>query len=274
MAKIFLFLFLCILTVSAEEPPRVIIDETRYADLLEDPYSRRILGVIFHVENGVGAYRFTEDEQADRRWFDERGAKAFPVLLEVQKREPSPVDSPKSPEAWHGMIRTRRILGWISHFPEGEFQPFVEEVRRQMLLVKELPNRDYIQSHFLREVFNLLAQKGDESDIPRMEKFLDDEDVGNRDNARASIAKLRARLDAEKAGQTAPAKDGPSSNQRVQAVDPDGNLLPPTPGNAAAMDTRIPLWLKWAISLLVVAGIFWHWRSRAKGKSKDGPAVK
>ena len=268
-------LFLGLITAaSPAEPSRVPIDEQRYVDLLEDPYARRILSVIFHVGNGAGAYQFTEDERVDRRWFDEQGPKAFPVLLEVLKREPSPVESPKSIDAWHGMIRTREILGWISHFPDGEFQPFVEEVRRQMRLVKGLPNQDYIQSHFLREVFELLARKGDATDIASMEEYLHDEDVGNRDNARASMAKLRARLDAEKAGQPAPDKDDPPSNQRVQALDPGGNSLPPTPGNAAATKTRFPPWLKWAISLLVVGGIFWHWRWRAKGKSTGGRGTK
>lgn len=276
MAKFFSFLFLLSFLAAdvAEELPRVIVDEQRYSDLMEDPYARRILGVIFHVGNGAGAYQFTEEERADRRWFDEQGPKAFPVLLEVLKREPSPVDAPKSIEAWQGMIRTRQILGWISHFPDGEFQPFVEEVRRQMRLVKGLSNQDYIQSHFLREVFELLAREGDASDIAHMEEYLHDEDVGNRDNARASIAKLKARLEAEKAGQPAPPKDHSLADQLASPGNPGGVPTTGSSGKATPLEQGFPLWLKWAVSLLVVAGVFWHWRWRAKGRSKEARSAK
>ncbi len=275
MARI-LALLLLLCTVGraiAEDAPRVIIDEKRYADLLDKPYYSRILRVVFH--RGYGhAVRLTEEEQADRRWFDEQGAKAFPVLLEVIKREPSPVDSPSSPEAWHGMARSRLILSWTNHFPEGEFQPLVEEVRRQVARLKGFRSPLWGHLQYLEEAFEFLAIRGDESDIPLMEKFLDDEAVGNRDSARGGIAKLKIRLEAEKAKQT--------SSPQVEAVtskgaNPDasgGNSAIESPGNASPPEKSVPLWLRWVLSFLVLAGVFWHWRWRAKRKNAVGGATK
>ena len=259
----------------SEDPPRVRIDQQRYADLLEDPYARRILGVIFHVGRGDGNYRFTLEEEADKKWFDAEGTKTFPVLLEVLKREPSPLDSPAPPYAWLGVQMQRDILGLVKRSPEGDLQPFVEETRRQIARWIGFPSTGkHTLVQLLSEGFDLLAQEGDESDIALIGQFVEDGNPGTREIALGNIKLLKARFEAEKAGQPAPDKVDPPSNQRVQAFDPGGNSLPPTPGNAAATKTRFPPWLKWAISLLVAAGIFWHWRWRVNTKRPRGSGTK
>ena len=271
MAKIFCSIFFLVSVAASisQEPSRIMIDKERYGDLLENPYARRILGVIFHVGYGHGAYRFTEEEYTEMRWFDEQGPKAFPVLLEVLKREPTPVAEPNSITAWHALSRSRLILGWISHFPEGDFWPFVEVVRVQILRLKGLQNKDYLQSNFFREAFDLLAREGDESDILLMEQFLDDEDVGNRDNSRASIAKLKARLAAEKALKENSPELEPS---KFTSAASDASIAAPDAKSSPATlysYESLPFWAALVCATLLLGGIVWYWKSKGPRMRKN-----
>ena len=64
-------------------------------------------------------------------WSREQGVKAFPVLLEVFTREPTQQEDASANE-WGGVKIKQNILYWVKDFPDGDSQPFVEEVRRQL----------------------------------------------------------------------------------------------------------------------------------------------
>ena len=267
MIKYFIFLIsLGLFSVaSSAESPRVRIDEQRYADLLEDPYARRILGVIFQVGRGDGNYRFTPEEQADNEWFTAQGAKAFPVLLEVFKREPSPLDTPAPPYAWLGVQMQRDILGLVKRPPEGDLQPFVEETRRQITRWIGFPSSGkHTLVQFLSEGFELLAMKGDASDVALMEKFTDDGNPGTREIALGNIRLLKARLEAEKAfkkNTSAPESSKPTSAAGDASIAaPDGK---PAPATSAAYE-GLPLWAALVCATLLLGGIFWYWKSKGK----------
>ncbi len=262
MARILaLVLLLCVVAQAlAEDPPRVVIDQQRYADLLQKQYDRRILGVIFHVGRGHGAYRYTEEEYAEMRWFHEQGPKAFPVLLEVIKREPSPLDSPTEPLAWHGVQTRRDILGWVKQFPSGDLEPFLKEIRLQIGKWSEFPSKgEHTLAQFLSEGFDLLADHGNESDVALMEQFSENENPGIREIAMGNIKILKARLEAERNKQPAEPKEDAVAGHKAQRLDADGSLVTkPSGGDRTVDESSTSSW--WLILVVVGAaaiGLLW-----------------
>lgn len=210
MFKIAMVLLLSCLSLSGhpEEVANYIIDEDRYEDLLDNSFNRRFLTIFFHPGANHGGYIYTESEKNEIKWAQKEGEKAFPLLLEVFKREPIPGDG-ASPEQWRGVTIRQNILYWLKDFPGGDPQPFVEEIRHQLpeWSERQIANHD-THTGFIREALDLLARKGDAADIPLIEAFLHDVNRNNKHSAESSLIKLKERLTSKTAPQNTNPRGG------------------------------------------------------------------
>jgi hypothetical protein len=172
-----------------------IHNEKRYEDLLVDPFNKRLLSIILDPRSYDGPNSgFTMINHNEIVWCREQGVKAFPMLLEVLKREPTP-NAGDHGKIWRSVDFKEHVLCFIKIFPGGDTKPFVEEVRRQLpqWSERQIPNHD-AHTAFIREALDLLAREGDESDIPLMELFLNDANRNNRHYAQISLTKIKKRF--------------------------------------------------------------------------------
>lgn len=184
-----------------------IHNEKRYEDLLGDPFTKRFLSIMLDPRSYGGPSGYAVLNNNEFIWCREQGADAFPILLEVLKREPNP-GKEDSGEIWNSLIYKRAVLNWVRDFPEGDPQPFVEEVRRQLPVwtERQIANHD-THTGFIREALDLLAREGDESDIPLIESFLEDVNRNNKHNAQMSLTKLKERLASEPERKSRPPRE-------------------------------------------------------------------
>lgn len=179
-----------------------IHNEKRYEDLLGDPFNKRFLSIMLDPRSYDGPNSgFTVINLDEITWCREQGIKAFPILLEVLKREPSP-NAGDHGEIRHSVVFKEHVLYYIKAFPEGDTRPFLEEVRRQLPLWSERQIPDPAAHTFIRQALDLLAREGDQSDIPLIESFLSDVDRNNKHNAQTSLTKLKERLSKESENKT------------------------------------------------------------------------
>lgn len=189
-----------------------IHNEKRYEDLLVDPFNKRLLSIILDPRSYDGPNSgFTMINHNEIVWCREQGVKAFPMLLEVLKREPTP-NAGDHGKIWRSVDFKEHVLCFIKIFPGGDTKPFVEEVRRQLpqWSERQIPNHD-AHTAFIREALDLLAREGDKSDIPLIESFLNDVNQMNKHSAQTSLTKIKKRL--------ASGSEGESRSPRAQKYD-------------------------------------------------------
>ena len=76
-------------------------------------------------------------------WFEKQRTKLFPVLIKVLRRESSrQVD--EKPEQWRSVEKKEHALSMAVNFSEGDFEPFLEEVRLQLpeWVERQISNHD------------------------------------------------------------------------------------------------------------------------------------
>lgn len=233
-------------------------DESLYADLLNDPFKKRFLEIFYHPGINHGGYIFSNDEKEEIEWSEKQGTKAFPVLLEILKREPNPVDNSDS-EGWSSLQKKKHVLYWVEAFPEGDAEPFVEEVRRQLPILNEIKIGTH-DSHtgFIGESLNLLARRGKNSDVTLIESFLDDVNRNNRLHAVRSLEKLKNRLNQtqrDKRNQTKSSSITPKNKQSKSSF-------------SSSQDNEKPAnWIYWMLGVLILGGVGMLAWSGRKGSS-------
>jgi len=263
MYRIIIILLLSCLVLAAhhDNDTQHRVNEARYKDLLEDPFNKRFISIFFHPGANHGGYIFTDEEKKEITWSQNQEIKAFPVLLEILKREPNP-NKDDSGDIWNSLVFKKSVLTWVRVFSEGDSRPFVEEIRRQL---PEWLDRQIVihDSHtgFIRAALDLLAREGDESDITLIESFLEDANSNNKHNAKKSLKKLKDRLAKEK--ETSEIRN--HRKKRRDPIDADNkinNSSVSSNSSEPASTTEIggeSLWSKWLIMLtvfLVLSGVF------------------
>ena len=167
-----------------------------YADLLDENENEKFLRVFLDPQVFHGGAVFSPERQAEITWAKNQQEEIFPILLEILKREANGTE--KNDHFWYGVERKMHLLYWVLKRPDGDPQPFVEEIRRQLpeWSDRQIANHD-THTGFIREALDLLAREGDESDIPLIESFLEDVNGNNKHNAEKSLTKLKDRLAVE-----------------------------------------------------------------------------
>jgi len=167
-------------------------DIERYTDFWGDKNSQRFLRVMLDVGYGHAMQRPQEDWE-DMDWAWEQKEKAFPLLLEILRREPN--ENKTAPELeWTNISRKGYAIEYVLSHPEGDLKPFVKEARKQLPYWLERKVTSGMNSIFIGEALELLSTKGDASDIPLIEGFLEDPNRNNRSYARKNLAVLKERL--------------------------------------------------------------------------------
>jgi hypothetical protein len=176
------------------------VDKKLYGDLLQDKQNERFLKIFFFTAHG-DIISLSDYQWGELDWANAQKEIAFPVLLEVLKREKS-IDYSDQGDICTGIIRKQALLGFVKKNPQGDPQAFLNEVRRQ-LPEWNLPEWQFakhdMHTGFIREALDLLAREGDASDIPLIESFLDDVNGMNKESAQKNLTKLNERLAAEAA---------------------------------------------------------------------------
>lgn len=175
-------------------------DKKIYGELLHDQEKERFLKVFLNTAHG-DLISLTDDQWAELDWANAQKELAFPVLLEVLKREKD-IDYTARAGPWKGIIRKEALLGFVKKNPQGDPKAFLQEVRQQLpqwtLSERKFANHD-MHTGFIRAALELLAREGDESDIPLIESFLNDVNGNNKESAQKNLTKLNERLAAEAA---------------------------------------------------------------------------
>jgi len=182
-------------------------NKQRYEDLWNDEHNVKFLKVF--LDPGYGHAKQRSPEEWEKiNWVREQGDKAFPILLEMLRREPND-DLKMLPHPWIGVERKMHVLSWVLRHPNGDQMPFVDEVRRQLpeWAERQIANHD-THTGFIREALKLLARVGDESDVPLIESFLDDVNRNNKHYAERSLASLKERLARESTKRDRPTRNG------------------------------------------------------------------
>lgn len=241
-------------------------DKKLYGDMLHDQEWERFLKVFLNTAHGdlmsLTDYQFDEYD-----WANSLKERAFPILLEVLKREKN-VDYDNQGNIFNGIMRKEALLSFAKKNPQGDLQPFVEEVRRQLpeWLLPEWQNKNDTYTGFIRAALDLLARKGDESDIPLIESFLNDLNGNNRESAKKSLTKLNERLAleaAEKSRVQHGFNSDPLGSRNSTTAPKQEN---PSPENLAK---EKKLGLPKIISGLVLLGIFALLLNIYKGKKES-----
>ena len=236
-------------------------DKKRYEDLNDDDSDKRFLKVFLDPGYGHAKQRVPE-QWVEIDWARAQGEDAFPVLLEVLKRE-SNDDLNLRPHPWIGVERKMHVLNWVESHPDGDPKPFLEEVRRQLPEWSERQIADHdTHTGFIREALNLLAREGDESDIPLIESFLGDVNRNNKHNAEKSLIRLKERLALEpkRRPRRANNRDNPqkleSSSRKNEKTQSEEEIVGPKKSS-----------LPWIIAGVLLVGILLLLFKTFKGKS-------
>lgn len=234
-------------------------DESLYADLLNDPFKKRFLEIFHHPGINHGGYIFSENEKEEVEWSEEQGVKAFPVLLEILKREPNPSGN-SDLKGWNSLQKKKHVLNWIKVFPEGDTQPFVEEVRGQLKALNAIQIATH-DSHtgFIGASLNLLAREGDSSDVALIESFLDDVNRNNRLHAVRTLEKIKRRLNQKQNG------GGNRIEPSLIAARDEKNI---STDSSSQKNKKPRGWLYWVLGTLILSGLGVLVWNRRKGASE------
>lgn len=234
-----------------------VIDRDKYADLLEDPDATRLLEIFLDPAVGHSPTSLTPEYEATVAWLNQQQGKAFPVLLEIFKRETGET---------HQSVKTKAaILGYFET-RTGDRSGILVEIRKQLPAWHRREDPASQLDAFFNGCFRLLAAYGGEEDIALLESFADARSAGARSLAiEVALPKLKKRLEREKA-QAERRKPGSYPADDASAS-PAAVNLPGGGAEGGADEGLLSRWPWLVFGALVVGGIAaaWQWFRRRKG---------
>lgn len=240
-----------------------VIDRDKYADLLEDPDATRLLEIFLDPAVGHSPTSLTPEYEATMAWLNQQQGKAFPVLLEIFKREAGDT---------HQSVRTKAaVLGYFQT-RTGDKSGILVEIRKQLPAWHQREDPASQLDAFFSMSFRLLADYGGDEDIDLLESFADASSPGARSLAiEVALPRLKKRLEREKA-QGQRRKPGSDPVDDASASPAAGNL-PGRGAEAGADEGLLSRWPWFVFGALVVGGIAAaaQWFRRRKRALMSGP---
>lgn len=233
-----------------------VIDRDKYADLLEDPDATRLLEIFLDPAVLHSPTHLTPEYKATLAWLHQQQGKAFPVLLEIFKREDG--------KTQYSVNTKAAILGYFET-RTGDRSGILPEIRKQLPAWHQREDPGGNLAAFFNGCFRLLAEYGGEEDIALLESFADARSSRARSLAiEKALPKLKQRLEREKA-QAQRRRPGRYPGDDAFAS-PAGENSSGSGAEAAADHELVSKWPWFVIGALLVGSLAaaWQWFRRRK----------